>query len=92
MICVVVSRGLCALSVVRFVLCVVHFVISDELSIGVCLCPVSPVWLPVSCFMCNVSGLSVVCCAMYCALGCVSAVYMLSVCYVQGRCWLVCVF
>ena len=92
MICVVVSRGLCALSVVRFVLCVVHFVISDELSIGVCLCPVSPVWLPVSCFMCNVSGLSVVCCVMYCALGCVSAVYMLSVCYVQGRCWLVCVF
>jgi len=68
------------------------FVIFDELSVGVCMCPVFLVWLPVSCFMCNVSGLSVVCCVVYCVLGLVSAVRRLSVCYVHGRCWLVCVF
>lgn len=50
------------------------------------------VWLPVSCFVCNVSGLSVVCCVMSCVLGCVSAVYSLSGCYVQGRRWGLCVF
>lgn len=42
------------------------------------------VWLTVSCFVCNVSGLSVVCCVTYCVLDCVSAVHMLSLSVVLG--------
>ena len=67
MMCVVVNRVSRALS---GSLWAGYLVISDEISIGVCVGSVFVVCPPVSLCVCNVSGLSFVCCAMYCVLGC----------------------
>jgi len=87
---VVVSCVLCALS---GSLCVVHFVIFDELHpLVFVIGSVFRLWLPVSCFVYNLSGLSVVCCVMYCVLGCVSACVYAFCASRTGGCWVVCVF